>query len=111
MDDVFSFKKNIFGNNEMFSFEQITNCTNLRAICAGTGSGDTCHLDCKSFTIQDSCQHVGIYILHELSPSPQVELKMRPQWKLSLILLVPMQKDIIVILRNSSQCKTLQLII
>ena len=79
MDLIFPYKKNVIDGKEMLSFEQLMRWTNMKAHLSGAGKGGVQYRDFKDFTIEELRQHVGIYILHGLSPSPRLEYKMKPQ--------------------------------
>ena len=66
-----------FNSKEYVSIEQWTMFTNLKAHLAG--AGDTIYKDYKPFTIGEVKQHIGMYFLQGIAPSPQVEFKFRPQ--------------------------------
>lgn len=62
-----------------FSFAQITTYTNLKASVANAGKGGTCYQDFKPFTVKEIRQHLGLYVLNGLNPSPQLSQKFRTQ--------------------------------
>ena len=62
---------------EWLSIKQLTKFTNAKALLAG--AGDTMYPDWKPFTTKEIKQHLGLYMLHGLSPSPRVEYKFQPQ--------------------------------
>eukprot|EP00547_Thalassionema_nitzschioides_P014673 CAMPEP_0194238244 /NCGR_PEP_ID=MMETSP0158-20130606/5025_1 /TAXON_ID=33649 /ORGANISM="Thalassionema nitzschioides, Strain L26-B" /LENGTH=863 /DNA_ID=CAMNT_0038972445 /DNA_START=101 /DNA_END=2689 /DNA_ORIENTATION=- len=64
-------------NKELLSFSLLARWTNWKAMLAG--AGDTCYPDWKDFTATELRQHIGLYLLHGLSPSPRVEWKLKPQ--------------------------------
>ena len=39
------------------------------------GKGGSIYPNCKPVTVDEMMQHIGLYILHGLAPSPQVEMK------------------------------------
>jgi hypothetical protein len=68
-----------FNSKEYISIEQWTMFTNLKAHLAG--AGDTIYKDFKPFTIGELKQHIGMYFLQGIAPSPQVEFKFKTQRK------------------------------
>jgi hypothetical protein len=62
---------------ELPSFLLFAKWTNLKATLAGAGG--TMYQDWKPFSAEEIRQHLGLYILNGLSPSPRVEHKFRPQ--------------------------------
>lgn len=41
-----------------------------------SGEGGTQYLSFKPFTVNEVMQHIGLYILHGIAPSPQIEMKL-----------------------------------
>lgn len=64
---------------EPLCFMKLTKWTNHKALLCGAGIGG-CYPDYYHFTVQEIRQHVGLYIMHGLSPSPRVEYKFKPQY-------------------------------
>ena len=62
---------------EFPSIKQFTKWTNAKALLAG--AGDTCYPQFKNFTTKEVQQHLGLYMLNGLAPSPRVEMKLQPQ--------------------------------
>ena len=69
------------GTKEMVSFELLTKWTNLKATLEGAGKVGTYYIDCVPFSVEEICEHVGLYVFHGLSPSPRIEFKFRSQHK------------------------------
>lgn len=61
------------------SIKLLTKWTNLKATLAGVGPDGNIYQDYHPFTNKELRQHIGIYILHGLSPSPRVEHKFKSQ--------------------------------
>ena len=53
--------------------------TNLKAILAGAGQYGKYYRDFVPFTPEEIRQHFALYILHGLSPPPQIEIKFHTQ--------------------------------
>ena len=79
VDLVFPFKKEVVEGVEHIIFQLLTKWTNLKAMLAGSRVDESCYKDYKPFTAKELCQHFGVYLLHCLSPSPQVGQKSKPQ--------------------------------
>ena len=71
-------KSQIYDGKHYFSIEQITKWTNQKAMLAGAGTSST-YPDFKPFTSTEIRQHLGIYILNGIAPSPTVESKFSSQ--------------------------------
>ena len=56
--------------------EDITKWTNAKAMMHNAGEGGTEHPSFKVFTVDEIMQHLGLYILHGIAPSPQIEMKL-----------------------------------
>ena len=61
--------------NGVTSIADFTSFTNKKAYLYNTGSGVTQYLEFEEFSVDEIMQHLGVYILNGLSPSPQVEMK------------------------------------
>ena len=79
MDLILPFKKNIIDGKERLSFEQLMRWTNTKAHLAGAGKGGSYYTDYKDFTVTELRQHIGLYVLHGISPSPRIEYKFKSQ--------------------------------
>ena len=75
------FGKNQQGKKEMVTFELLTKCTNLKATLECAGKGATYYTDCVPFSVEEICEHVGLYVFHGISPSRRIEFKFRSQHK------------------------------
>lgn len=53
----------------------------MKVQLAGAGKGGTYYPDFTPFTVHEIRQHVGLYIFHNLSPTPKIEQKFQPQCK------------------------------
>ena len=53
--------------------------TNLKASLADAGKNGLCSRDFKQFTTKEIRQHLGLYVLQGLCPSPRVEMKFQLQ--------------------------------
>lgn len=53
---------------------------NLKASLSNAGKGGTVYIDYFDFSFEEMMKHIGVYFLHGISPSPQVEMKMMPQF-------------------------------
>lgn len=62
-----------------FTIGDWTRFTNLKAELSNAGKGGTIYTDFVPFTVEEMMKHIGVYFLHGISPSPQVEMKMMPQ--------------------------------
>ena len=62
-----------------FTIGDWTRFTNLKASLSNAGKGGTIYTDYVPFSVEEMMKHIGIYFLHEVSPSPQMEMKFRPQ--------------------------------
>ena len=49
---------------------------NLKASLSNAGKGGTIYTDYVDFSAKEMMKHIGVYFLHDISPSPQVEMKM-----------------------------------
>lgn len=67
------------GKGEYPSIELFTSWTNKKAILANAGKGGSCYPTFTAFTVKEIRQHLGLYILNGLCPSPRIELKFKPQ--------------------------------
>ena len=77
---VLPFNKNVqSGKKEMLSFCQMKNWTNCKASLADAGRDGTCYPDFKEFSTHEIRQHLGLYVLQGLCPSPRVEMKFHSQ--------------------------------
>ena len=56
--------------------EDITKWTNVKAIMHNAGEGGTEYPSFKAFTVDEIMQHLGLYILHGIVLSPQIEMKL-----------------------------------
>ena len=65
-------------------FETLAIWTNIKVKLAGAGPGGSYYPDFKDFTVLEIRQHMSIYILNGLSPSPRLEMKfntpLQVQW-------------------------------
>ena len=52
---------------------------NLKAMLSNAGSGGNMFKDFTLFTTFELMKHIGLYFLNGVSPSPRVEMKLRPQ--------------------------------
>jgi Transposase IS4 len=66
-------EKNKNGINYL-SIADLVQWTNLKAVLSNAGTNQ-CYKDFHSFTPKELKQHLGLYILNGLSPSPSLELK------------------------------------
>ena len=60
---------------EKCTTNHIKSWTNLRASFAGAGEKYGMYPNFQPFTMEEIMKHLGLYILHGLSPSPQVKMK------------------------------------
>ena len=60
-------------------FKTLASWTNIKAKLAGAGPGGSYYPDFKDFTALVIRQHMPIYILNGLSPSPRLEMKFNTQ--------------------------------
>ena len=67
--------------NGVMSIADFTSFANKKEYMYNTGSGGTQYPDFKEFSVNEIMQHIGVYILNGLSPSPQVEMKFDLQKK------------------------------
>ena len=51
----------------------------LKAVLYGAGQGGTFYPDFGPFTLRELSQNFGLYILHGISPSPTVKMKVKAQ--------------------------------
>ena len=58
-----------------------TTYTNHKAMLANAGQAFQAYPDYKPFTVHELRKHIGVRILHGLSPSPRIEMKFSPQAK------------------------------
>ena len=65
----------------MVSFELLTKWTNLKATLAGAGKGGTYYTGFVTFSVEEICEHVALYVFHGISPSPMIDFKFRYQHK------------------------------
>ena len=72
-------KKNKSTGTESFSIHKIMQWTNLKATLADAGTGGSYYPNFKPFKTHEIRQHLGLYVLHGLAPSPQIEQKFKPQ--------------------------------
>jgi hypothetical protein len=73
------FSKRKTAGPESFSIHNMMQWTNLKAVLADAGSGGSYYPNFKPFKTKEIRQHLGLYILQGLSPSPQIEQKFRHQ--------------------------------
>jgi hypothetical protein len=72
------YQKNPYdGADEHPSFQALANYTNSKAIMLQAGKGGAVYPDFKPFAMHEIRQHLGLYVLNGLNPSPRVELKFR----------------------------------
>ena len=69
-------------------FQTVCDWTNLKADLAGAGPHGGYYRDFVKFTPEEIRKHIAVYILHSLSPSPQLAMKFnthtssrRNQWE------------------------------
>ena len=67
--------------NGVTSIADFTSFTNKKAYLYNAGSGGTQYPDFKEFSVDEIMQHLGVYILNGISPSPQVDMKFDSQKK------------------------------
>ena len=60
-------------------FETLATWTNIKVKLAGAGPGGSCYPDFKDFTTLEVRQHMYIYILNGLFPSPCLKMKFNTQ--------------------------------
>ena len=79
MEIFLPFEKNPYSTKreQMISLNQLKKFTNTKALLAG--AGDTLYPEFTPFTTKEIQQHLGLYILNGLSPSPRVEYKFSSQ--------------------------------
>ena len=75
------FKKSRSESNQdgSWTIGEWTRNTNLKAMLSNAGSGGTIYKDFTPFTTFELMKHVGLYFLNGVSPSPRVEMKLKPQ--------------------------------
>jgi len=82
--DIFvPFKTNTYnraGRGEFPSIAAWTKYTNSKAMLANAGPGGQVYPDFRPFTMREIRQHLGIYILQGLNPSPRIEMKFKPDF-------------------------------
>ena len=61
-----------------FSIEACNAWTNMKAMQQNAGLGGK-YSDFKPFSLNELMQHIGLYLLQALSPSPQIEMKFKSQ--------------------------------
>ena len=61
-----------------YSMQNALMWTNMRATMEAAGIGGK-YSDFKSFSLKELMQHIGLYLLQALSPSPQIDMKFYPQ--------------------------------
>mmetsp|Transcript_11360 Transcript_11360/g.16534 ORF Transcript_11360/g.16534 Transcript_11360/m.16534 type:complete len:156 (+) Transcript_11360:872-1339(+) len=77
-------KKKLKMNAEVslqFLIEEWCTFTNLKAVLGNAGDGGCKYNNFEPFTVCEIQKILGVYILNGLSPSPQVEHKLKPQSK------------------------------
>ena len=81
MEALFRFEHNLYSTvkDEIMSMKLLTKWTNLKATLAGASSDGNIYQDYHHFTTKELLQHIGIYIIHGISPSPRVEHKFKPK--------------------------------
>ena len=52
-----------------------TTWTNKKMILMNAGKGGSVYPNCHPFSVDEVMQHIGLYILQGLAPSPQIEMK------------------------------------
>ena len=67
--------------NVVTSIADFTSFTNKKAYLYNAGSGGTQYPEFKEFYVDEIMQHLGVYIINGLSPSPQVEMNFYSQNK------------------------------
>ena len=67
------------GSEGLASIAYITYFTNKKAYLFNAGRGGTQYPNLTPFFVDEIMRHIGIYILNDLSPSPQVEMKFDSQ--------------------------------
>ena len=78
---VLPMENNIVNGEEILSLNLLHKWTNTKASLAGTKKGGTCYQEFKDFTTKEIKQHLGVYVLNGLSPSPIVQQSFSPQTK------------------------------
>ena len=63
---------------EDFNMEKVLSWTNMRAWLDNASLGGK-YNDFEHFTLDDLLRHIGLYLFHGLSPSPQIEMKFHRQ--------------------------------
>ena len=56
----------------MLSFKKFAQWENMKASLSGAVPDSMCHKDFKPFNPKEIHHHLGLYILHGLSPQPEV---------------------------------------
>ena len=81
MDAMFPYENNPYSTTkkEYFSFAIMIKWTNLKAVLAGAGAGGKTCKDFTAFSINEVRQHLRLYILNGINPSPHIEYKFKPQ--------------------------------
>ena len=79
MEIMLPYRDNKIFTDKDLTFQKLMKWTNTKAMLAGAGRYGICYSDFRDFTAQEIRQHIGLYILNGLSPSPRVEYKLRSQ--------------------------------
>ena len=64
---------------KIVTIQDLTTWSNTKAILSNAGTGGGSYKDFRQFTMNEVRAHLGLYALHGLSPSPQIEMKFRSQ--------------------------------
>ena len=59
------------------TFDELTGWTNTKALMQNAGVGGGKYKNFKNFSSQELMSHLSLYMLHGISPSPQVDLKFK----------------------------------
>ena len=55
----------------------LTTWTNKTKILMNADKGGSVNPKCQPFSVDEMVHHICIYVLHELTPSPQIEMKLQ----------------------------------
>jgi hypothetical protein len=67
------------GDKKLVTIQDLTTWSNTKALLANAGGGGGPYANFKPFSMKEVRSHLGLYLLHGLSPSPRVEMKFRSQ--------------------------------
>ena len=66
-------------NEKAVTVDDFTSWTNTKALILNAGEGGGRYKTFSLFSVDEIMAHLAIYLLHSISPSPQIEMKFKTQ--------------------------------